>query len=81
MVEEGLQTSIPDEAWSELLQSEVADQMVGLITFLLQPWGRDRNISIISFSIWFLCNNNSCPNQWQQRLRHHRDIREGSGLL
>lgn len=27
MVEEGLQTSIPDEAWSELLQSEVADQM------------------------------------------------------
>lgn len=45
----------------------------------LQPWGTDRHMDVISFPVC-LVGNNSHPNQWQQRLRHHGDIGEGSGL-
>lgn len=80
MDEKGLQTSIPEGAWNVLLQSEGADHMwASRCNIPLQPWGKDGQMDIISFPVCLVCNN-SHPNQWQQRLRHHGDIREGSGL-
>lgn len=80
MDEKGLQTSIPEGAWNVLLQSEGADHMwASWSNIPLQPCGKDRHVDIISFPVCLVCNN-SHPNQWQQRVRHHGDSREGSGL-
>lgn len=78
--EKGLQTSIPEAAWNVLLRSEGADHMwASRSNSPLQPWGKHRHVGIISFPVFLVCNN-SHPNQWQQRRRHHGDVREGGGL-